>query len=79
MAKILYLSATTQHQVTSQTESGYLDYLTRLVTFNSTYQREKVRLFKQNLMKLPSLPCNRMMAFILNTLDYESYLIKKDS
>lgn len=77
VAKILYLSATTQHQVTSQTESGYLDYLTRLVTFNSTYQREKVRLFKQNLMKLPSLPCNRMMAFILNTLDYESYLIKK--
>lgn len=77
VAKILYLSATTQHQVTTQTESGYLDYLTRLVTFNSTYQREKVRLFKQNLMKLPSLSCNRMIPFILNTLDYESYLIKK--
>lgn len=77
VAKILYLSAVTQQQVTSQTESGYLDYLTRQVTFNSSYQREKIRKFRENLNKLPTITNSRMITYILNTLDYESYLTKK--
>lgn len=77
IAKILYLSATTQQQVMSQIESGYLDYLTRQITFQSAYQQNKIRLFRENLLKIPSIPTSRLITYILNTLDYESYLTKK--
>ena len=77
VSKLLYLSAGTVSQALSQSESPYLDYLIRFTTFKTAFQREKVRQFRQNMVKILDISPNRTLAFILNTLDYESYLVKK--
>ena len=77
IAKILYLSASVIGQTLSQTESDYLDYLTRQVAFKTAFQRDKIRQFKLNLPKLKEMPPRRAIHYILDTLDYESYLIKR--
>ncbi|MDE5978129.1 MAG: ATP-dependent helicase [Turicibacter sp.] len=77
IAKILYLSASTIQQALAQSESSYLDYLTRNISFKTNFQRDKIRQFKINLPKLETLPPKRAIPFILDTLDYESYLIKR--
>lgn len=77
IAKILYLSASVIQQTLAQSESPYLDYLTRQVAFKTAFQRDKIRQFKLNLPKLKDLPPKRGIHFILDTLDYESYLTKR--
>lgn len=77
IAKILYLSASVIQQTLNQSESSYLDYLTRQVAFKTTFQRDKIRQFKLNLPKLKDLPPKRGIHFILDTLDYENYLTKR--
>ncbi len=77
IAKILYLSASVIQQTLAQSESPYLDYLTRQVAFKTAFQRDKIRQFKLNLPKLKELPPKRAIHFILDTLDYESYLTKR--
>lgn len=77
IAKILYLSASVVQQTLAQSESPYLDYLTRQVAFKTAFQRDKIRQFKLNLPKLKDLPPKRGIHFILDTLDYESYLTKR--
>lgn len=77
IAKILYLSASVINQTVSQSESHYLDYLTRQVTFKTAFQRDKIRQFKLNLPKLQEIAPNRGIHYILDTLDYESYLTKR--
>ena len=77
IAKILYLSASVVQQTLAQSESAYLDYLTRQVAFKTAFQRDKIRQFKLNLPKLKDLPPKRGIHFILDTLDYESYLTKR--
>ena len=77
IAKILYLSASVIQQTLAQSESPYLDYLTRQVAFKTAFQRDKIRQFKLNLPKLKDLPPTRGIHFILDTLDYESYLTKR--
>lgn len=77
IAKILYLSASVVQQTLAQSESPYLDYLTRQVAFKTAFQRDKIRQFKLNLPKLKELPPKRGIHFILNTLDYENYLTKR--
>ena len=77
IAKILYLSASVVQQTLAQSESAYLDYLTRQVAFKTAFQRDKIRQFKLNLPKLKELPPKRAIHFILDTLDYESYLTKR--
>ena len=77
IAKILYLSASVIQQTLAQSESAYLDYLTRQVAFKTAFQRDKIRQFKLNLPKLKDLPPKRGIHFILDTLDYESYLTKR--
>lgn len=77
IAKILYLSASVINQTLAQLESSYLDYLTRQVAFKTAFQRDKIRQFKLNLPKLNNLPPKRGIQFILDTLDYESYLTKR--
>ena len=77
IAKILYLSASVVQQTLAQSESAYLDYLTRQVAFKTAFQRDKIRQFKLNLPKLKELPPKRAIHFILDTLDYENYLTKR--
>ena len=77
IAKILYLSASVIQQTLAQSESPYLDYLTRQVAFKTAFQRDKIRQFKLNLPKLKDLPPKRGIHFILDTLNYESYLTKR--
>lgn len=77
IAKILYLSASVIQQTLAQSESPYLDYLTRQVAFKTAFQRDKIRQFKLNLPKLKELPPKRAIHFILDTLDYENYLTKR--
>ena len=77
IAKILYLSASVVQQTLAQSESPYLDYLTRQVAFKTAFQRDKIRQFKLNLPKLKELPPKRGIHFILDTLDYENYLTKR--
>ncbi len=77
IAKILYLSASVIQQTLAQSESPYLDYLTRQVAFKTAFQRDKIRQFKLNLPKLKELPPKRGIHFILDTLDYENYLTKR--
>lgn len=77
IGKILYLSASTLSQTLAKAEHAYLDYLTQQVAFNTTFQQEKIRKFKLNLPKITTLPPRRAIHFILDTLDYESYLTKK--
>ena len=77
IAKILYLSASVIQQTLAQSENPYLDYLTRQVAFKTAFQRDKIRQFKLNLPKLKDLPPKRGIHFILDTLDYESYLTKR--
>lgn len=77
VSRLLYLSASTVSQTLTQVGSPYLDYLTRYATFKTSFQKEKVRQFKLNLEKLGTISSNRILPFILNTLDYESYLMKK--
>lgn len=77
LAKILYLSASVINQTLSQTESSYLDYLTRQVSFKTSFQRDKIRQFKLNLPKLNDYPPKRGIHFILDKLDYEDYLTKR--
>lgn len=77
IAKILYLSASVINQTVSQSESHYLDYLTRQVTFKTAFQRDKIRQFKLNLPKLQEIAPNRGIHYILDTLDYENYLTKR--
>ena len=77
IAKILYLSASVINQTVSQSESHYLDYLTRQVTFKTAFQRDKIRQFKLNLPKLQEIAPNRGIHYILDTLGYESYLTKR--
>lgn len=77
IAKILYLSASVIQQTLAQSESPYLDYLTRQVAFKTAFQRDKIRQFKLNLPKLKDLPPKRGIHFILDTLDYENYLTKR--
>ncbi len=77
IAKILYLSASVVQQTLAQSESAYLDYLTRQVAFKTAFQRDKIRQFKLNLPKIKELPPKRAIHFILDTLDYENYLTKR--
>ncbi len=77
IAKILYLSASVIQQTLAQSESPYLDYLTRQVAFKTAFQRDKIRQFKLNLPKLKDLPPKRGIHLILDTLDYESHLTKR--
>lgn len=77
VSKLLYLSASTVSQTLTQLGSDYLDYLTRYTTFKTPFQKEKVRQFKLNLEKLRTIAPNRTIPFILSTLDYEGYLLKK--
>ena len=51
--------------------------MTRQVAFKTAFQRDKIRQFKLNLPKLKDLPPKRGIHFILDTLDYESYLTKR--
>lgn len=77
IAKILYLSASVINQTVSQSESHYLDYLTRQVTFKKAFQRDKIRQFKLNLPKLQEMTPHRAIHYLLDTLDYENYLTKR--
>lgn len=77
IAKVLYLSAATISAALSQTKNSYLDFLTQEVTFKTTFQQEKIRKFKLLLPKIITLPPRRAINYILDSLDYESYLVKK--
>jgi len=77
VAKILYLSASVTNQALAQQEADFLDYVARSITFKSSFQTTKIRQFKQNLPKLTTLDPGLGISYILKTLTYEDYLIKK--
>ena len=77
VAKVLYLSATVTNQILHQTESGFIDYLSRSISFKTGFQSTKVKQFKLNLPKLTTLEPDRSITYILKTLNYEDYLDKK--
>ncbi|MGL4373269.1 MAG: ATP-dependent helicase, partial [Turicibacter sp.] len=77
LSKVLYLSASVVTQTTSQSEMGYLDFLTRQITFQKAFQRDKIRSFKEKLPNLNKTSPSQSISYILDTLDYRGYLTKR--
>ncbi|HAX73001.1 MAG TPA: hypothetical protein DCY20_05705 [Firmicutes bacterium] len=77
LSRILYLSSNVVNQTLTQTEMGYLAYLTKHVTFAKKFQRDKVKEFSSKLAKILTLPPAQSLTYLLETLDYRSYLNRK--